>query len=316
MASDKNIIRVYMQNLTGRWMCCIGKNHAAAFFIILSGLLLSPVPAQPAQSLIAAKVKQPPVIDGTDADPAWAGAQKIITHDKAADIDITLKAVYTDKEIFFLVIFPDPDESRSHKSWVWDKGRDIYKIGKDREDVFVFKWNMGTKSVDLSIYGADPYKADVWFWKACRTDPAGYADDKIQTLAPTYMKNSVRLTAKSGRTMYLLRKGDLGVGAYATKLQVEYAGNMLPRFTNHTPSGSRADVKAKGVWKGGKWTIEFGRALNTGNNDDIRFDLKKSCRFGVSRYEIAGRKRDSKLTQPLYGSGDISEVITLIFGVR
>ena len=265
------------------------------------------------QTLVAQRVGKEPIIDGTDADPAWTKVKTITTHDDVADIDITLKAVYTGKKIFLLVSFPDPDESRTHKSWVWDRGMELYKMGNDREDVFVFKWNMGASPVDLSIYAENPYKADVWFWKACRTDPVGYADDKLHILSSKYMKDATELTSKGGKTTYLLRQGDSGVAAFRTKLQIEHVSDVVRRFIYQTPSGSRADVKAKGVWMDGKWTIEFGRALNTGNDDDVQFDLKKGYQFGVSRYEIAGRKPNPQLTQPFYGSGDVSEVLTLIF---
>jgi hypothetical protein len=266
------------------------------------------------QTLVAQKVNKAPVIDGMGNDAAWSKAQAIITHDKVADVDITLKAIYTDKEIFFLVSFPDPNESRTHKSWVWDNAREIYKMGKDREDTFVFKWNMKRQPIDLSIYADNPYKADIWFWKACRTDPAGFADDKIHILSSEKMEeDATNLTSKGGKTMYLVRREDKGKAAYKTELRVEYKGNVLPRFSLERPTGSRADVKAKGIWENGRWTIEFRRLLNTGNADDIQFDLTKSYQFGVSRYEIAARAANPKLTQPLYGSGDVGEELILIF---
>lgn len=267
-----------------------------------------------AQTITAQKVEKAPVVDGEGTDPVWAKAKAIITHDKVADIDVTLKTVYTDREIFFLVSFPDPDESKTHKSWVWNKAIEVYEMGPDREDIFIFKWNMEAEPVDLSIYADHPYKADIWFWKACRTNPAGFADDKTHILNNVEMKNATKLTSRKGTTMYLLRKEDEGQSAYEIELWAKYKGDVLLRFTSRTPTGSRADVKAKGIWKDRKWTIEFGRVLNTGKDDDIQFDLTKSYHFGVSRYEIAGRGPNSELTQPLYGDGDISEVITLIFG--
>jgi len=265
------------------------------------------------RTLIARMVEDAPVIDGQDNDTAWNAAAEIITHDAVADIDITLRAVYTDKEIFFLVGFPDPDESRTHKSWTWDKNRAIYVIGNDREDGFSFKWNMEPGRPDLSIYADNPYKADVWFWKACRTDPAGYADDKMHVLSPVETEYSTELTSRGGRTMYLLRREDEGRAAYKTELPVEYKGDLLSRFFPQTPSSSRADVKAEGVWKDGRWTVEFGRSLDTGNDDDVLFDKARRYHFGVSRYHITGRGPDPELTQPLYGSGDISEGLILVF---
>lgn len=265
------------------------------------------------QTLVAKRIDTPPVIDGTGNDPAWKKAQGIVTHDRVADIDIVLKSVYTDKEIFFLVSFPDLDESIIHKSWVWDKIREIYKMGNDREDIFIFKWNMDEILVDLSIYSDDVYKADIWYWKACRTNRTGFADDKMHILGSGKTEDSTKLTSVSGQTIYLLRKADSGKAAFNTTLKVEYEGDALPRYNIEKPSGSRADVKAKGVWQEGVWTIEFARVLNTGNPDDIQFDLKNRYQFGISRFEIAGREINPDLSQPLYGCGDISEELILNF---
>jgi hypothetical protein len=122
------------------------------------------------QILTASKVSQEPLIDGLASDEVWKKSRRIITHDKAADIDMTVKAVYTDKRIFFLVSYPDKDESLTHCSWTWNPEKKEYELGWDREDVFVIKWSMENKPVDLSVYADNPYTADVWFWKACRTD--------------------------------------------------------------------------------------------------------------------------------------------------
>lgn len=268
------------------------------------------------QVLTAEKVAKAPVVDGKSNDPAWSRAKAIVTHDKQAGIDITLKAVYTDKRIFFLVSFPDPDESREHKCWTWDKKMKMYRQGLTREDVFVIKCNLLPVPVDLSIYSDSPYEADIWFWKACRTDPAGYADDKIQRLSPEKLPKSRPVKSKSGKTMYLQRLMDGGKAPYKTTFYTEYKGDNLPHFEPQIPSESHADIRAKGVWKNGRWTVEFGRDLITGNKDDIQFDTAAKYRFGVSRYEMAGRPPEPESTQPLYGTGDISENLTLIFSGR
>jgi hypothetical protein len=247
-------------------------------------------------------------------DSVWAQAREYTIYDTVAKIDMTLKALYTGSEISFLVSYPDSDASTTHKTWNWDKTAGIYKTGFDREDVFVFKWNMEPMRVDLSLKADNDYMADVWFWKACRTDPVGYADDKYQRHNGSKMPKSTTLTSKTGKTMYLVRKGDSGTSAYKDTLHVDYKGDRMPKYTNRVPTGSRGDIKAKGKWSGGRWTIEFTRALNTGNGDDIQFDTAKTYLFGVSRYEVAGRKPDPKLTQPLYGSGDVGEALMLQFG--
>lgn len=264
------------------------------------------------QTIVAAKVKNAPKIDGVGDDPEWKTATQIIIHDNIAKIDVILKAVYTDQEIFFLVVFPDADESREHKPLVWDKEKKVYVTGTQRGDGFVFKWNMEIKPVDLSVFADNSYKTDVWYWKACRTDPVGYADDTYNILSMDKLPDSIKIISKKGNTFYYGRYGDDGTPAYlATEPQIEYKGDKISMFKNTTPTGSRADIRAKGVWKEGKWTIEFKRLLFTGNQDDLQFDTKGSYQFGISVYEIGGKKPDPK--EHPYGAGDISEAILLKF---
>ncbi|MFC1837111.1 ethylbenzene dehydrogenase-related protein [Thermodesulfobacteriota bacterium] len=265
------------------------------------------------QRIPAMHVTDPPVIDGIAAEKAWERAREIITHDKVGKLDISLKAVYTENEIFLLVRFPDPDESRNHKSWTWNKSQGIYSVGHDREDIFVIKWNMLPEPVDLSIYAENPYQADIWYWKAHRTDRAGYADDKLHILSPANKENAIKITSKSGKSMYLLRREDDGKSAYKVNLITEFQGESLPRFISQDPTGSRSDVQAKGTWDNGTWTIEFRRKLTTGHRDDIQFAPGNRYLFGVSRYEIAGRGINHRLSDPLYGNGDINETLWLEF---
>ena len=265
------------------------------------------------QTIVAGKVDKAPVIDGYDNDQAWQQVKPLVTRDKLAGIDIYLKAVHTGKELFFLVRFPDPDESRTHKSWQWDAAKNLYDLGKDREDTFVFKWDMEAEPVDLSIFADNNYTADIWYWKACRTDPSGYADDKSHVFNSIASEYATRLTSRTGRTMYLLRLEDKGRSAYRSHIQTVYKGDIMPRYENRKPTSSRADVRARGIWQDGWWTIELARALDTGFEDDIQFSPSKSFEFGVSRYEIAGREPDLKSSQPLHGAGDVGEVLTLIF---
>lgn len=283
----------------------------ALFLSFLAGTVTSCLAAQ---KVIAEKVTITPLIDGIGNDRVWKLGREIVTHDSIADIDIALTAIYTNKEIFFRVIFPDPDASMTHKSWTWNKARKIYHVGTDREDTFLFNWKMLPKPADLSISSDDSYSADIWFWKACRTNPVGYADDNIHLLGSQPVKDAVRLASKTGRNVYLLRREDSGSAAYRVNLVTEHVEDVVPRYINQEPSGSRADVEARGVWNNGRWTIEFVRPLKTGNNDDVQFDPRLVYQFGVSRYEIAGRPANPELSQPLYGTGDVGEELTLIFG--
>ena len=259
------------------------------------------------------KISQSPLVDGLETEEVWKNVEAVTTFDAIAQIDIAIKSVYSDSDIFFLVSFADKDESRTHRSWIWNKETEIYDEGPDREDIFVFKWKLDQNTENLSVFSDESHEADIWYWKAARTDPLGFADDKIHRFYNYPAKDSFEVTTKSGGKMYLQRQGDIGRSSFKTKILIDYQGNEAPRYTVRNPEFSRADVKAKGVWKDGRWTIEFARALVTDNTDDVNFQtLVKSYGFGVSRYEIAGRPHEDS-EQPLFGSGDITELLTLEF---
>ncbi len=265
------------------------------------------------QVIVATRVAEAPVIDGSPDDLQWTLSRRYVTRDKASGAEMVLQAVYTDRHLFFLVQYPDKDESRSHKPWIWNQDLNAYELGPDREDTCVFKWSLVGNQVDLGIQSDDPYIADIWFWKAERTDPVGYADDKIQRLSFSPFPKTKQVISRTGKTGYLSRRGDGGSSAYKPVIHIDYIGDRLPQFQWRRPTGSRADVRAKGVWKNRQWTIEFSRALVTGHNDDIQFEPGAKYLFGISRFEIAGRKPDPRLTQPYYGSGDITEPLYLVF---
>ncbi len=284
------------------------------FLIILWGaLVLIAGFCQADQLLVSQIVSISPTVDGSALDSAWSSVPGIVTTDIVANIPMELKAVHTGTHIYFLVRYPDSDCSQSHRSWFWNADQDEYAPGNDREDVFVFKWFLSGDDTDLTLLSPTSYTADIWFWKACRTNGSGYADDKTQELSATVLARSSQLTSKTGSSMHLIRSGDEGKPAYKTQILVINQGPVVSRFAEVKPEGSRADIRAKGVWADGYWTIEFGRQLQTKHDDDVQLFPGQSYRLGVSRFEIAGRKEEPDSQQPKYGCGEISEVLTLEF---
>lgn len=277
------------------------------------GLLVT-VQAAAEQRLVSTRVAGIPFIDGRGDDAVWSRATAITTRDAVAGIDVTLKSVYTDEEVFFLVQFPDDDEDRDHKKMLWDGAQERYRTGPVREDTFVLKWSMEPRPVDLTLTADTPYKADVWYWKSHRTDHAGHADDKFQVYSPVASQRAKKMRSKSGARFYLSRRGDDGDAAYHGALQDSFVADELQKYDLRSPTGSRADIRAKGAWKNGMWTVEFRRRLDTGYGDDVQFAPSRSYHFGVSRFEIAGRKPDPKVSEPNFGSGDVGERLILTFG--
>lgn len=260
------------------------------------------------------KVENPPAVDGSADDVVWLSVKPVVVVDSASGKNILLRSVYTTDQIFFLVQFPDAVQNFLHKPWVWNATEKKYEAGPHREDTFVFKWNMMDKDVNLSNFSDDNYRADVWYWKANRTNPAGFADDKTQVLADSPSKKSQEKISSTGRKRYLSRISDAGKPPYREYKPTVYEGALVDAFPAGIPEGSRADVHAKGVWAGGFQIVEFARALNTGYDDDVQFDPAggESYLFGVSIFSLYGEPLEAS-TPNLYGLGRISKPLRLQF---
>jgi hypothetical protein len=200
----------------------------------------------------AVETEVPPIVDGMALDACWRKAKEIRVKIPAGGVllDVSIKACVVDDELYLLVRYQAGPEKRSQRSWRWDAVRRIYVPGDGREE-----------SLSILFYGKDPGKKDVWVWRACRTDPVGFADDM-------FMENR-ELRFDSGRSCWY------------SEYHGDFAGDTLPRFQNRAPSGSASDVKAKGHWDKGSLTVEFSRKLDTKHADDI--PLSKKLRFWILR---------------------------------
>jgi hypothetical protein len=158
--------------------------------------------------------------------------------------------------------------------------------------------------------------ADIWHMKLVRTNPTGYVDDQYLD-STRYSKD----TPEAGR------HSDPGGSPYsdninAAKTAPNYTSPTQPAQTNKTywiidaekqpfkdtykandeiagiivrpPTGDRADIKGKAVYKDGTWTLEYGRKLTTKLPDgnlskyDVQFsDLKKEYSFGTAIFDNA-----------------------------
>lgn len=285
--------------------------HTILLVLLLLSMSISNI-AFAEQSIIATKVDNPPVIDGDIQEQAWNNIKPISIKDKASGSTILLRSVYSGDKVYFSVMFPDNTENSLHKPWIWSKEKEIYEEGDHREDTFVFKWNMMDKKVNLSNFSDDNYLADVWYWKANRTNPAGYADDKSQELSDSPSEKSTELESITGKKRFLTRRSDKGKPAYKEFKPTSFTETLIDRYPKSTPEGSRADVIAKGKWRGGFWTIEFARKLDTSHSDDVSFDLSKEYLFGVSMFSLYGKPHDPN-SPNLYGRGRISEPLFLSF---
>lgn len=166
--------------------------------------------------------------------------------------------------------------------------------------------------------------ADMWHWKLVRTnfnagkDKAGQIHDQYTDSTP-YKAADGKITNNAGR------KGDPGNAEYKDNVVGEKdkpgympqfvfdgppavspyviidgidkvkpfdpnapakEGDIIPGLIAYRMTGDNGDISAKGVWKDGKWTLEWQRKLVTGSQYDVSFDdLAKTYFFGVAAFD-------------------------------
>lgn len=248
--------------------------------------------------------------------PEWSTAQAVVVMDAVAKIPVTLTALHDGRNVSIRAVFPDPDESREHRTLRWDAAARAYADGPEREDMLALKWSMSGPDTGLTLAEDAPYMADEWCWRACRTDHAGHADDRLQIYSVHPDPYAKAMVSRGGKVFYLTREGDAGTDPGAPALHPGYAGERAAKYELARPTGSRADVSARGFWSAGHWTVTFRRALDTRSPDDVAFDTAEAYAFGVSRFDLAGGPAEPSAHEPLFNCGEVGEVLLLRFETR
>jgi len=201
--------------------------------------------------------------------------------------DVAIQIARVGDRLRVVVSWPDATQNVTHRPWVWKNG--AYEMSTEREDMAELSFAEGPARPVLS---GDARSWDVWHWKAFRTNSAGYAIDKMHyylTADPGGDAHSYR--ARSGATVWTTRPEDQGTNVQKRLPKPDqYQGDVVPQYGLDTPSGSVADVRAKGRWEAGRWTVEFSRALSTGHADDVAFVPGRTYALGVTTFDGRGHK--------------------------
>lgn len=243
------------------------------------------------------KLSKAPVLDGSDAEWGKIEAVKIplshINPKMKVRVDsVMLRGAVSGDRIYFIAQWKDEAANdKTHKPFVWDEGKKKY--GQDKkalEDRFAMQFEISGDYTTNWLSG-NSFVADMWHWKAFRSNTIGLAHDKKTVISTKKIRKSFRGNTADGKKVYISRPGDAGDKLYKTMRYREKENNVMPKYKlNPGAKGSVADVKANGVWKNGMWTLELSRKLNTGNDDDVEFILGKTLKGGIAVFNNSGNR--------------------------
>lgn len=253
-----------------------------------------------AETILATAKKVPAgaKIDGVGDDACW----KAVTSTSVTLLGIgelrdkntpsNFKAVHDGTSIYMLVVWDDKTENRNHKSFTWNAKKGFYAESTEVEDQFSVAWEMKgafTANMLTPVRAKYPWSWDVWQWGAARTDPLSLAKDMIYYFSSKQLKNVKPQKQHRSRQgiIWIIRPEDKGSPIYkaVTVNRRKKTKDVLQPFQLGKPTDSAADVKAKGVWADGKWTIEFSRKLNTLQKDDKTLMPGKSYKVAFASFD-------------------------------
>ncbi|UCF79123.1 MAG: hypothetical protein JSW03_02385 [Candidatus Eiseniibacteriota bacterium] len=162
-------------------------------------------------------------------------------------------------------------------------------------------------------------KLDVWYWMRARTDPVIRCDDMVAdsvSLRGDTGEGIWRTNRRSGTFVpqFIAKRtnGDLSpakfVFDYGPYAQIfnpcdtinpgpllpwnderDPEPDYVPSYVVKFPTGSRGDVKAKGEWDEGRWTVELRRAMRTWQEaEDVAFYPGRTYNFAVAVWNGSG----------------------------
>jgi hypothetical protein len=271
----------------------ITRGLMAATGILAASVFAAPVAGQ-TLTLEALTAPGKITVDGDPSD--WAAHPGIVVplQGNGGVDSVELKAAVRGDRIYLLAIWRDSTESRLHKPYQWDEATGKYKRTRQLEDRFAVSFAMTGDFSASKLSGAE-FTADVWHWKASRSDPAGVAHDKMWKVSRSAFPKAREFKSPDGTIVYMLRMSDKGDRLYKPLKYTTRQDDVMPRYrVNLTPSGSIADVRAKGVWKNGRWYLEMSRLLNTGNADDAVIPRTGEIEIAVAGFnDVDGRSHST-----------------------
>lgn len=247
--------------------------------------------------IVSVLVAQGPAVDGNGGDAAWRSAKETTVVAKGVSpanagksTEVSIRSVHTETHVYFLVRWRDETrDDQAHKPFVWDPGKNAYVEGPEREDMLALAFEH-TGSFTADMLSPEEAIWDVWHWKATRTNPQGFAMDRTHRYTRQQWEGKGKShPARNDQPIWIARPEDAGDTVEKKQsAPAGHEGERVPQYVPGTPTGSAADVRAKGAWSDGWWMLELERRLSTGYPDDTAFDPKRTYNMAVSAHDRTG----------------------------
>lgn len=255
---------------------------------LLTGLNLPLASANELQIIPVVQLQSAPLCDGSSDD--WKDVPSIeiplmYLGEPERVKTVLLKAGVFHDEVYFYSEWEDSTEDTLHKPHIWDETKQKYVEGPQREDRFALEFAM-EGDYDANWFSGKEFKADMWNWKAGRTNPIQISHDKMTIISRQALAESYKGTLPDGSSIYIQRPNDSGEEPYEIKRYFKKQQELMLKYVPREKLYKGTDdIKAKGIWKDGKWHLEQCRKLDTQQADDVRFALHTTVKGAIAVFD-------------------------------
>ncbi|RDH43375.1 ethylbenzene dehydrogenase-related protein [Zooshikella ganghwensis] len=111
--------------------------------------------------------------------------------------EVIIKAATFEDSVYIYSEWKDSTLSLTHKPFIWSDKKGRYETGPQREDRITIQFAMSGK-YNTNWLSGDEFVADMWHWKAFRSNPLGLAHDKMTIISKSKMSGSLKVNTAGG----------------------------------------------------------------------------------------------------------------------
>lgn len=284
--------------------------HSIPVIVLSATLLLSCYPSFAQDSPLmweSTYTTTPPTMDGS-VDSVWTTSKALTVPIREAiggrsSGDVILRALHTSDSLYVLAQWADLTRSDMRDPYIWNSQNAEYERPTTPDDQFALEFPLAGDFQVTMLPAQGSYIADVWHWKAGRSNLGGWVDDKRHIISHEPIEDALVYSLGGHNTVYMVRPMDEGRPAYAViPKPTSFEGEVIPSYEPQEPNGSVGDIAGKGVHDGRGWTLEMTKKFNTGNEDDMVLDPTMLISCAIAR-----------LDDELYFNHSVSQEISLRF---
>ena len=204
-----------------------------------------------------------------------------------------LRALHTDDAIYILAEWPDATRSDMRDPYIWNAEKKEYERPTTPDDQFALEFPLEGELLINMLPTEGEYVADVWHWKAGRSNLGGWVDGKRHIISQSRLEGAKQYAMGGHNTVYIARPMDSGRPAYVTTPKPTIlkgsprSANMIAAATTTVVASTKPTIAAS---PRRPWTTKLIRTVPS-ETSNVRRRAMMAAAASDSQITAAARKQ-------------------------